>query len=190
MRYSAIIAIIILIASCKQIKQMKSFSNCDFRLDRVDNIHLANVKMDDMQSAVQFSFKELTAISSAFLTNQLNVDFDTYIEAKNSNDVHAAMNQFDWIVQLNKKDIISGTFEENINIPPGETRMVKIPIHQNLNEVFDSKQDILDFALSIAGKNELPSNMAIKIKPSVSVGKRKIKYPGYITVDENYSSKE
>lgn len=184
-----ILCTFILLCGCKQLQQMKSFSKCEFRLDQISNVELSGVEINNISSMDQLTFRQLTEISSAFLNDNLDVSLTAHIEARNPNEKTAAMNQFDWILQLNKKDIATGRLEKKTTIAPGDSEMIEIPISQNLSDLFDSKQEMLDFALGLAeDKQELPSNMSIRLKPSVSVSGQRISYPGYITVTKNFSS--
>lgn len=186
-RYLFVCALIVL-CSCKQVRQMKSFSKCDFRLDRITDIELAGVNLSNVQSVEHLNFRQLTTISSAFLNDALDLNLIAHIEARNPNEKPASMNQFDWILEVNDKDVAKGSVEQTTTVMGGETEMITIPLSQNLSELFDSKQEMLDFALNITNNDGLPSNVAIRIRPSVSVAGKSIRYPGYITVREDFSS--
>ena len=68
--------------------------------------------------------------------------------------------------------------------------MVPVLIHADLMEFLegDNPSTMINFALNLVNSGDRPSQIILKIKPSVLVGSQTISYPGYFTVTKEFSS--
>ena len=82
--------------------------------------------------------------------------------------------------------------QQNIQIPAnGGTSIIPLTIGINLKEALKDKSGdaIANFGLNLAGAGNKPTRITLKAKPSIMVNGRSIAYPGYLTVENEFTSR-
>ena len=89
--------------------------------------------------------------------------------------------------------ITNGSVNQKISLASGESTVVPVKLNANIYRFFSNgkiMQEIADFIQGGADSGaEKKGLITLKIKPTIQVGKKLIKYPGYITIDKEVSSK-
>ena len=194
--FLALVAITTIFAGCdilEQVTQVANLTKCEFRLKTVDQLKLAGV---DIQHIDQFSDLKLmdaaritTAIASG---GSLPLTFNLNVEAKNPNGSIAGMNRLDWILFIDDIQMVSGVNEDRIQIPGnGGTAVLPLSIAVNLKEALKGKSGdaIANFGMNLAGTGNRPTRITLKAKPTIMVGNQSIAYPGYLTIQNEFTSK-
>ena len=89
----------------------------------------------------------------------------------------------DWTLLVEGRETLSGVFDDEVVLPPGEPRDIPFPVTLNLVEFFDgSARDLFDVALSLAGAGGEPAELAIRASPVVQTVLGPIRYPRPITL--------
>lgn len=183
--------LVLSIAGCKQIRQMKNFAKCQFRMTTLQNARLAGVNVQNIKRFSDVKLLDVGILTAAYMSKNLPLDFTLNLEAKNPNDQPAAMNRMQWIAFVDDVQISQGNLERRIAVPAnGGTAKIPVQIHANLKEVLNNKtkDSMLNFGMNLAGKGNSPSRVGIKIKPSIMIGQKAVNYPGYITVKKEFGS--
>ena len=84
-----------------------------------------------------------------------------------------------------------GAVVQRVEIPPSHGRvLIPMYLQTDLFEFLEKGHpgSMLNFALSLVQKKDRSSQVSLKIKPSVMVGKRTIPYPGYFTLTREFSA--
>ena len=134
----------------------------------------------------------LPALALGFLRQDIPLRANLKLEITNPSNSLAAINNFDYIILINKQELVNGTVDQRVSIEPGQTTTVPLFLNANIYQ-FLSNPKILDevtkFLTSPKNGTETKGMVTIKIKPSIMVGGNLVKYPGYITIDKEVSSK-
>jgi hypothetical protein len=89
----------------------------------------------------------------------------------------------DWTLLLQERETLSGVFENEVLLAPGQPTDIPITISLNLVEFFEGgAQDLLELALSIAGQGGAPKDVALRAIPMVDTPLGPIRYPQPITI--------
>ena len=183
------IAVVVLLSACA-IKKMKAFSNCEFKLDKVNNVTVAGVNIDPTGKR-KLTLPDALAIAASLSQKKLPVSLDLNIDGKNPNNIDAKMVRFDWKIKVKDDEVLRGAVNNDITLSA------------NSNSVFDFKSDFDLFpAVEKYSMNELkevldnafdsegnPKDLKFFMKPYLSIGKVNIPYPGYIEITKYYKSK-
>jgi hypothetical protein len=114
------------------------------------------------------------------------------LDVRNPNPTTAALNQVEWILQIEGKDVVDGILNERVAISPdGGITTLPIRISADLRKIMDrnSAEENLNMGLGLAGANNQPSpKLTLRIKPSIMIGSASIRYPGYINVNTNFGT--
>jgi len=188
---------LLLFAGCginKQVKNLKAFEDCRYEISSADSMYIANVKVTDLVNKDGFDFAKTPRLALALLRKDVPLTGRVNLLINNPSADLAAINQFEYKVLFKNQELANGLVDQEIAVAPngGKTR-VPIKINSNIYQLLtDTKtQDaIADFILAAKdGKEEKKGIVTIKIKPTIGLGGKKIKYPGYITIDKEVSSK-
>lgn len=176
------------ISSCsviEQMDQMKQFSQCEFKINTVNQLNIAGVSMDGKSKISDFTFTETVRLINALAKEEIPATFTIRLEAINPNSKKAAMNQLDWKLLIDQQQVAKGIIEKQIVIPPnGRKADFPVPVSVNLKELLTGKsgQALMNLVTDITGQGSGSSELTMKLSPTIRIGKQMLKYPGYVYV--------
>jgi hypothetical protein len=187
----SILSFVLIFTACgvvNQTREMKNFSKCSFRLRDVQDIELAGVNVQDVDQFSDLSFSETAQITTSLLTGKLPLTFTLNIEIQNPNQEMASMNELMWILFIDDAEITDGTIDKRIEISPGGISVVPVNLNLDLLKILsgESSQAAMNFGLNLSGQGGSPSRMKLKVKPSIYISGKKISYPGYISIEDEF----
>jgi len=186
------IILLLIAASCQQLKQMANFTRCQFRMSTVQNTTLAGVNVQQIQRLSDMNLLQAGRITAAYASGNMPLTMTLNVEAQNPNDATAAMNRMEWILLIEGKEIVTGVLNDRVAIAPdGGTATIPVQISADLRQLMakNSMDENINLGLGLAGAGGRPSpKLALKIKPSLMIGNFTVPYPGYITLDTNFGS--
>ena len=172
-------------SSCATLQQFAALRNVDFALDRVSNLRLAGIDIGSIRSFDDLTFIDAGRLVLAVSRNELPMDFRLNLLAENpaDNATDARLVQMDWTLLLQDRETLSGMFDQEILLPPGQPTDVPLTISLNLIEFFEgSAQDLFELALSIADQGGAPKEIALRATPVIQTPLGPIRYPQPITI--------
>ncbi len=186
-RVLALLFVLLALASCgvvKQIQQATSMSQCDFKLNNVQDVRLAGVLVQNIRSASDLNFSDGARLAAALTSSTLPLTFTLNVDAYNPNEQTAGMNRLEWILLIDDIEMVSGVNETPISIPGKGSVVIPLSMNIDLRKALSGKsgQAMMNFALNLAGANGVPTRIKLKAKPTIMVGRFPLSYPGYITV--------
>jgi LEA14-like dessication related protein len=174
----------------QQAQQLTNLINCDFRIANVQNIYLAGINIQNLQNIKSLNLTDAARIMVAVAGNSLPLTFQLNIEGRNPNSSPAGMNKLDWMLYIDNIQMTTGSINNRFTIPPNNgTTMIPIQISVNLKQVLQGKSldAIANFAFNLAGAGNRPTRITAKIQPTIMIGQTALTYPGYITINTNFS---
>jgi LEA14-like dessication related protein len=174
----------------QQTQQMANLVNCDFRIASVQDLTLAGVNIQNVQSLKNLSVTDAAKIMAAVAGNSFPLTFQMNLEGKNPNSSPAGMNKMDWILLIDNIQMTTGSVSKRFTIPPNNgTAMIPIQVNVNLKQVLQGKSldAIANFAFNLAGVGNRPTRITAKIQPTIMIGNSPLTYPGYITINTDFS---
>lgn len=183
------------LSSCsinKQAQQIKALEKCEYRLVDANNITLAGTDVKKLIAGKSLNLINAPALALAFLRQDIPLRADLNLEIKNPSNSLAAINNFEYIILVNKQEIVNGTVDQRVAIPAGQTNVVPLVLNTNIYKFLSNSKildDVTKFLTSASNGTEVKGLVTIKIKPSIMVSGNLVKYPGYITIDKEISSK-
>jgi len=193
-RIVSIAIICMLLVSCKVLEQaneMKNFAKCEFRLKNIAEVTLAGVDITNVDQFSDLSFAEAGNISMTAMKGKLPLYFILNVEVRNPNEEKASMNRFLWDLFIDDILITSGKVIEDVKVPPGGgIAVLPVEIGVDLFEVLngESADAVTNFAMNMTSSGGSPSRVKLRAKPTIYVGMTQVKYPGFITIEEEFVS--
>lgn len=175
----------------KQAQQSFLLAKCDFRIRSVENVNIAGVMVQNIESVSDLGFADMAKIMAALTSPVVPLSLQLNLEGRNPNDKPAGLNRLEWILFIDDVQMTTGILERPFTIPANNgTAIIPVQIGLDLKQVLTGKsaEAILRFVLNLAGAGGEPTRFKIKLKPSILIGGSPIAYPGYITVKTAYGN--
>ena len=176
-----------------QARQMAALSKCEFRLSSVEQLRLAGVNIQQVNHWSDLNLMDAAKITTAIAAGgSLPLNFTLNVEAKNPNTAMAGLNRLDWILLIDDIEMVSGVNENRVQIPAnGGTSVIPLTIGVDLKEALKGKsaEAIANFGLNLAGAGNKPTRITLKAKPYIMIGSQNISYPGYLTIQNEFTSR-
>ncbi len=170
---------------CQTLREIAALRNVAFAIDRVTDARLAGVDVQRLQSYKDLSPGDVLRLGRALLNKELPLDFQLHLTAENppGNPVQARLVKMDWTLLLDDRETISGVFDDNIVLPPGQPTDVPIPISLNLVEFFEhGLQDLVELAMAVGGQEGEPIRIKLQATPTIDTQLGPIRYPEPIVI--------
>lgn len=183
------------VAGCginKQAQQIKALERCKYRITSADEITLAGADVKKMILNQDINLGSLPGLALGLLRRDIPLRARLNLEVKNPSGNDAAINQFEYKILINRQELASGFVNQEVNIAAGQSTVVPVDMEANIYPFISNSKvmkEITDFVQS--GKNgpERKGILTLKIRPSIKVAGGLVKYPGFITIDKEVSSK-
>ena len=171
--------------SCKTLQEIANLRDVRFAIDRVTNAELAGVDLGRIRSYEDLTPTDVLRLGRAASRQTMPLAFTLHLAAENppSNSVAARMVQMDWTLFLEDRETVSGIFNENITLPPGEPADVPISIQLDLVKFFgENLRDLVELALAVSGEGGQPKEIKLEAIPTIETPIGPIRYPQPITI--------
>ena len=186
----ALIVIALTYQSCDILKQMATFTKCDFKMNSLTNANLANVNIQSKKSFSDLNLMDAANVSRSLLGGTLPLSFNLNIEVHNPNTTPASMQKLEWRAFIDDIEITSGVVDQQVSIPPAGTQVIPLTVQVDLKKTLtkETKNALLNFGFNLADAGNYPTRVKLDIKPTVYLNGISLGYPGYFTLKKEFGS--
>lgn len=186
----------VVISSCsinKQAQQIKALEKCRYKITSADQITLGGADVKKMIVNQDINLASLPGLALGLLRKDVPLRARLNLEVQNPTGDDAAINEFEYKILINRQELATGFVNQALNVAAGRSTTVPVDMEVNVYPFISNSKvmaEITDFLKG--GKNGGPEKkgiLTLKIRPSIKVGNTLVKYPGFITVDKEVSSK-
>lgn len=164
---------------------IQNLAKCKFEIVSVKEMTIAGTSIDKLVKNGNLDIGRLPNVAIAALQKNIPLDAILNIEIQNPTDKKASIDEFDYIILFENEELANGTVDQPISVPAKETSIVPVKIKGEIYQmIFGNNKTLLNFLL---GENTAKANFTIKVKPTFTIAGKKIKYPGYISIDKKLS---
>jgi len=194
-KISSLLMLVIALSSCgisRQAQQIKALEQCNYKLIDATNVTVAGTDVKKLINNQNINLVNIPALALGYLKQDIPLRAVLNLEINNPSSTTAGINNFDYKILINKQEIANGTVNQIVNVGAGQT--VKVPVQLNAN-IFQfisngkTLSDITAFLSGAAKGTEQKGMVTLQIKPSIMVAGALVKYPGFITIDKEVSSR-
>ncbi len=184
--------IIFLLSRCgvnKQVQQAKALGKCRFELVSADSVYLSGINMGQFKDMDNINIGSLPRLAMGLISKNVPLDARLVLKITNPSGETAAINQFEYKILLKNREIFTGFVNHRIDVSAGGGQ-TRVPINITANAYHlitdeQTREAFTDLVQNLSGaKNARRSVITIKVKPTLDLGNKEIKYPGYITFDK------
>jgi Late embryogenesis abundant protein len=174
----------------RQTQRATNLGKCDFRVLSAENINLAGINIQNSSSIESLNLMDAANIMAAMGRSTLPLSLQLNFEVRNPNKTAAGLNKLEWILFIDDIEMTSGSVDKPFTIPPNNgTAIIPIPVDMDLKPVLKGKSldAIVNFGFNLAGMGNKPTRIKAKLKPTIMIGNSLLTYPGYISVNTEFS---
>jgi len=185
------ISIISLVHGCAILSELTALTKCEFSFHSAQNPSVSGIEVNNKHSFSDFNLLDGQAILRNLLNKTLPFEITANVEVKNPGTTTAAVNSIQWIAFIDDVQVAVGTVSDRVEVAPGGgTSLIPIRIQTDLFDYLkgDNPRTMLNFALNLVDAGNQPTRISLKIKPSVLIGGQSVLYPGYFTIQKEFSS--
>jgi hypothetical protein len=182
----AVLGVLLAIPGCTTLQELAALQEVDFELDRLSNGLVAGVDLDRLRSGGSLGAADLARLGAAATRGEVPLRFTLHVGAENPSDnpVAAQLVSLDWTLFLDGTETISGVYNDDRQIPPGQA--VDLPIQMELDLVQFFGRNVGDLAQlvgNVAGVSSQRQTIRLEARPSINTQFGPIRYPGTISIE-------
>lgn len=176
----------------KQAQQIKALEKCTYKLVSADNITVAGTDVRKLVNSQDINISSLPGLAFGLLRRDVPLRARLNLQISNPSGSEAAINQFEYKILINRQELATGFVNQEVNVMPGQAAVVPVDMNVNVYQFISNARvmsEISDFLRAGNGSEERKGLVTLKIRPSIKVGNSLIRYPGFISIDKEVSSK-
>lgn len=178
----------------KQISQAKALGDCRYTIVSADSVYLAGVDVRQFRKVEDINPARYPRLAAGLLTRNVPLDARINLDILNPTNKLAGINQLEYRIMLAGQELFNGFLNQRIEVQPGGGH-TQVPVRLNANAyqlLTDPKtrDAFTELVQNLSGSdNAKPSKLTIRIKPTLDLGGKQVNYPGYITINQDVTSK-
>jgi hypothetical protein len=176
----------------KQAQQIKALEKCTYKILSANNITVGGADLKNIVNAENINLASLPGLALGLLRQDVPLRGKLNLEISNPTDNDASINDFEYKVLINNQELATGLVNKMVNVAPGSKTVVPVDLNLNVYQFISNKKvmdEVSKFLQAGPNDQEQKGLLTLKIKPSIHVGNSSFKYPGFITIDKEISSK-
>lgn len=176
----------------KQAQQIKALEKCTYKVKSADNITVAGTDIKGLLNNQNINLASLPGLAFGLLRKDVPLRARLNMEITNPSGNLAAINEFEYKVLINNQELATGFVNQMVSVEPGSSVVVPVEVNANVYQFISNAKVMGEISEFLRGGGSGPERkglVTLKIRPSIKVGNSLVKYPGFITIDKEVSSK-
>jgi hypothetical protein len=192
-KYILICILAVLASGCGVSRKIDILEKCNYSIKSADSVYLAGKDISKLVKNKTFELSNVPGLALALFRKNIPLSANVKLSINNPTSKTAAINQFDYIILIKGQELAAGSLDRKISVESGTTTIVPVQINSNIYSFLSNGKTMEELVTFLGGAESGPAEkkglVTIKIRPSFMVGNKLIKYPGYISIDKELSSK-
>ena len=176
----------------KQAQQIKALEKCTYVIASAAQISVAGTDVRKIINKENVNLSSLPGLALGLFRKDIPLRAKLNLEITNPTNNLASINEFEYKILINREEIATGFVSQNISVEPGKTTIVPVDVNANVYALISNNKlmdEVTKFLKVRKGDPEQKGLLTLKIKPSFMVGNNMVKYPVFISIDKEVSSK-
>lgn len=189
---AATLSMCILFSSCEvfksiaeQLQGVANLANCEYTLKDVTNVSIAGVNLKNISNG-NIKAGDVILLAAALKNKQVPLSMNVNINVKNPTAQQALLTAMDWILDIDGTQFANGINNSSYNVNANSTTTIPLTVNTDVYTFFSQGgiESLKNFVSSFSNDGT-SSKIALRIKPSISVGTMVIPAPSYIKLEKN-----
>jgi LEA14-like dessication related protein len=176
----------------KQAQQIKALEKCTYKILSAQQVTVGGTDIKNIVNMENINLASLPGLAFGLLRKDVPLRGKLNLEITNPSGDDASINEFEYKVLVNNQELATGFVNQLVSVAAGSKTVVPVDVNLNAYQFLSNKKvmdDVRKFLQAGSGDAEQKGLLTLKIKPSIRVGGALVKYPGFITIDKEISSK-
>jgi LEA14-like dessication related protein len=176
----------------KQAQQIKALEKCSYKILSAQQVTVGGTDIKNIVNMENINLASLPGLAFGLLRKDVPLRGKLNLEISNPSADDASINEFEYKILVNNQELATGLVNQLVSVPAGSKTVVPVDMNLNAYQFLSNKKvmdDVRKFLQAGSGDQEQKGLLTLKIKPSIRVGGTLVKYPGFITIDREISSK-
>lgn len=186
-----LLSFILITSSCDVAKNMAgtySLTQCEYKYGSINNLNLAGVNLQNVTSLSSLNPLTAANLVAAFSKSTLPLQFTLNLNVKNPNYQTAILNGLQYVLVIDNIEMTTGSVDSKMQIATGQIAQLPINISFDLKKAMkgETGDAVKNLAFNFVGLGDTPSNVTIKLKPTIDINGQLMASPVYIPVFFTY----
>lgn len=176
----------------KQAQQIKALEKCTYKIISANNITVGGAELKNIVNAENINLASLPGLAFGLFRKDVPLRGKLNLEISNPTGNDASINEFEYKILINNQELATGLVNQMVNVARGSKTVVPVDVNLNAYQFISNKKvmdEVSKFLQAGPNDQEQKGLLTLKIKPSIHVGNAIVKYPGFISIDKEISSK-
>jgi len=193
MKKILVVSLIALVVSgCGVSRKISLLEQCRYDIKSADSVYFFGRDLSQQIKTGGFDLGSLPELAIGVLRKDIPLRARINLGIDNPGSKAIEINQFDYVISFKGIELVNGTTDRRITIQSEGSTLVPIKIETNIYSILserNTREEILSYLRGANGREPVQKSLiSIKIRPSIRIGKKLIKYPAYITMDKELNS--
>lgn len=172
-------------SGCSALKNMAeqaiAMKDCKYTYHSISDIVIADINATEGISAFTLS-KIINLISNA--STSLPVNMTLHLNVENPNSTQAGFERMAYQLDVDSIQLTEGEISKAFSVAPNATNILPINVSVDLRKLIaqENSEVILALAKNLLGIGSTPSNLTLRVKPTIKVLNRDVTAPRYIPI--------
>lgn len=175
---AAAVALCATTSGCATLQEIAALRSVDFALTGATGGNIAGVPIDSVRAFEQLGVTQVATVAAALARGALPVEAELLVRASNPPDnAQARLVRLDWTLFLDDRETVSGLFDRDILLPPGQPVSIPVLVRLDLLDFFDRQlEQVVNLALALAGTGSR-QRVRLDATPTIQTPIGPIRYP-------------
>ena len=190
--YNTLLAVVVLLAGCKQVSDLKAFTDAKYSLQEVQDLQLNGVDVMKKRGPNDFTTSEGDSLLASISDNTLRASTTLYLQVQMQEPEEVrqmTITEMKWQLLVDGEETLQGVVQEPMYLHDG---LNELPIQTSVmmaeTEGMRNYEGLSKLMTLLSQKKDLRQNLTFQIKPTVQTPVGKVELPRYITVSAPRSS--
>jgi hypothetical protein len=177
----------------KQVAGAYNMTQCKYDYHSISNLSLAGINLQNASSLSSLNPLTAANLLAAFTTSggSLPLQFTLNINVTNPGVQTALLNGLGYILEIDGMEMTAGSLNSGLQILGGQKAQLPVNLAFDLKKVMSGQSltAVKNLAFNFAGIGDSPSNVTVKLQPTLSIGGQILKSPTYIPLSFTLNKK-
>lgn len=161
--------------------QTIAMKDCKYTYHSISDIAIADINATKGISAFTLS-KIINLMSNA--STSLPVKMTLHLNVENPNSTQAGFERMAYQLDVDSIQLTEGEISKAFSVAPNATNILPINISVDLRKLItqENSEAVLTLAKNLLGVGSTPSNLTLRVKPTIKVLNRDVTAPRYIPI--------
>ncbi len=165
-----------------------ALTQCKYSYSSIGNLTLGGINLQNANGISSLNPVTAAGLLAAFGKSTLPLQFTLNLNVKNPNTQTALLNGLQYILEIDNVEMTTGSLDSKLQVAGGQTGLLPLQIGFDLKKALSGQSGdaVKNMAYNFVGLGDRPSNVTIRLKPTLNVGGQSIVSPAYIPVSFTY----